>query len=340
MKFRKFVKDKIYSMCLFGCSLITILLFLSAYKSPKEVIIAVSIVSLFFYIVSLLTDFFRKQFFYNELITNLERLDKKYLVLETVSSPSFYDGELLYNMVYDINKSMLENVKEYKLSIDDFKEYIEMWIHEVKIPIASLTLIAHNNKDTIDKRMLEQIKKVDNYIEQVLFYVRSENAEKDYLIKENKLSIIVGRTALKNKDDLLENKIDFSTEDLDINVLTDSKWLEFILNQIVNNSIKYKDADKKESFIKISAEEKENVVMLKIHDNGIGIKKSDLPQVFEKSFTGENGRKFSKATGMGLYIAKRLCEKLGHKIEIESEENKYTVVSISFYKNEFFNVVK
>lgn len=340
MKLGKYLKDKLYSICLFLCGLIIILLFLSAYKSPKEIIIAVAVISLFFYALTLIIDFFRKELFYNELIENLRRLDKKYLILETVSAPSFYDGELLYNIIYDVNKSMLENVKNYKLSIDDFKEYIEMWIHEVKIPIASLTLMAHNHRDLIDKRMVEQIKKVDSYIEQVLFYVRSENAEKDYLIKENRLSKIVGKAALKNKDDLLENKIDFATKNLNVNVLTDSKWLEFILNQIINNSIKYKDEDKRESYIKISADERKEVVVLKISDNGIGIKESDLPLVFEKSFTGENGRKHSKATGMGLYIANKLCEKLGHKIEIKSEVGKYTTVSIMFYKNEFFNVVK
>ena len=122
-------------------------------------------------------------------------------------------------------------------------------------------------------------------------------------------------------------------------VLTDAKWMEFMLNQIVNNSIKYKDKTKAESYIKMSAAEDKKCVVLEILDNGIGINASDLPRVFDKSFTGENGREFSKATGMGLYIVKKLCDKLGHAITIESVKGEYTRVKITFYKNDFYKEI-
>ena len=340
MKLSKYLKDKLYFILLFLFMYIIILLLLFSYKAQTELIVALSIILLVFFIILLTIDFLRKKYFYNNLLRNLERLDKKFLILETIKEPNFYEGELLCNILYDINKSMNENVKEYKLSIDDFKEYIEMWIHEVKIPISSLTLMAHNHKDNIDKKLVEQINKVDNYIEQVLYYVRSENAEKDYMIKENKLSKVISKIALKNKDYLLENKIDFQVKDVNKNILTDSKWLEFILNQIINNSIKYYDCKKKEKYIKIFSVEEERCIVLNILDNGIGINKSDLSRVFDKSFTGQNGRAYSKATGMGLYIAKKLCDKLGHKIEIDSKENGYTLIKISFYKDNYFNVLK
>ena len=142
---------------------------------------------------------------------------------------------------------------------------------------------------------------------------------------------------MRNMDDLLMEKIDFKVENIHKKVYTDSKWLEFILNQIINNSIKYKKKDN--SYIKIYLEEKEDVVTLIIEDNGIGIPKSDIKQVFDKTFTGNNGRNNRTSTGMGLYIAKNLCNKLGHKIEIESIENKYTKVLISFFKNDYYNVL-
>ena len=138
-------------------------------------------------------------------------------------------------------------------------------------------------------------------------------------------------------DDLLENKIDYITENVDVKVLTDSKWLEFILGQIVNNSIKYKK--KGNSYIKIKALTTNLNTTLIIEDNGIGIKKSDLKQVFDKSFTGENGRVVSSSTGMGLFIAKNMCDKLGHKIAIESEYNKYTKVLITFAKDTYYDVL-
>ena len=176
--------------------------------------------------------------------------------------------------------------------------------------------------------------KLDNYIDQILYYVRSENAEKDYIIKETSLNDIIKNVALKNKDDLLENNVDLIVDVSDEKVLTDSKWLEFILNQIINNSIKYK-RDNIGSYIKIKVCENTNSVKLFIEDNGIGISKNDLPQVFDKWFTGENGREKSKSTGMGLYIAKKLCVKLGHRIEIESEAGSFTRVVITFGKNDF-----
>ena len=140
-------------------------------------------------------------------------------------------------------------------------------------------------------------------------------------------------------DDLLENKIDYNARNVNIKVLTDSKWLEFILGQVVNNSIKYK-RDIDASYIKISVREEKNKTILIIEDNGIGIKESDLKQVFNKTFTGENGRTKGKSTGMGLFIAKNMCDKLGHKIEIESALNKYTRVYISFAKDKYYEVLK
>ena len=172
-----------------------------------------------------------------------------------------------------------------------------------------------------------------------MYYVRSENAQKDYLIKETKISKVISNVAMKNKDILLENNINLEVEVGDKKVLTDSKWLEFIVNQIISNSIKYIKKGV-EHYIKITAKENEKSIILKIYDNGIGIKKSDIPKVFDKTFTGNNGRKIETSTGMGLYITKQLCKKLGHKVTIDSKENEYTEVSIFFNKDDFLYVAK
>ena len=131
----------------------------------------------------------------------------------------------------------------------------------------------------VTERMTHHVNRVNNYLEQILYYVRSENAEKDYIINDARLSKIISNVALKNKDDLLENDITFEVSNADRIVLTDAKWMEFMLNQIVNNSIKYKDKTKAESYIKISAAEDKKCIVLEILDNGIGINASDLPRV-------------------------------------------------------------
>ena len=231
---------------------------------------------------------------------------------------------------------MNENVKDLEISLNDFKEYVELWIHEIKLPISSLVLMNHNHKTNVDKKYDEQIRRIDDYVDQILYFVRSENAEKDYLIKDTSLKKVINSVAMKNKNDLLERNISFEVELSDIKVLTDSKWLEFIVNQVVSNSMKYtKDNN---SIIKISAVETSKQVDLIIYDNGIGIPEKDIKRVFEKTFTGENGRATSKSTGMGLYIVKKLCRKLGHKVRIESKEGEYTKVVISFAKNDFYKI--
>lgn len=337
MKLIKYLLDKIPQIIISIMGFTITIFMLNAFKVESTLKIAITIIFFIVCIFNIGIDYFRKYKFYQSLSNTLDVLDKKYLILEMINKPNFYEGEIFYQTLYDINKSMIENVKEYNLSIIDFKEYVEMWIHEVKIPISSLTLLIHNNQEKIDKRYVEQIRKLDNYIDQILYYVRSENAEKDYIIKEKSLQEIIKNVALKNKDDLLASKVKLDVNVNNIKVLTDAKWLEFILNQIINNSIKYK-RNNVESYIKIIAKEDKEKTYLSIYDNGIGISKKDIPRVFEKSFTGENGRITAKSTGMGLYIVKKLCDKLGHKINIESKKKEYTKITIIFYKNDFYKI--
>lgn len=331
MKISRYLKDKLNSILVFILFYIIILVFLIIFKTKRELNIFILFLLLIMGIILLLLDFFRKRNFYNKLIENISDLDQKYLILEFMNEPDFYEGKILYELLYEINKSYIEKMNEYKKNVNSFKEYVEMWIHEVKLPISTMVLLNHNHK--LDKRMNNQLNKIDNYIDQILYYVRSENAEKDYIIKETSIKKIINNVLLKNKDDIIENNIELEVEIKDEKILTDGKWMEFILNQIINNSIKYRQSN---PIIKIKYENN----LLEIYDNGIGIKESDKKRVFDKMFTGENGKENIKSTGMGLYIAKEMCSKLGHEIMIESEENKYTCVKITFKQNDYYNVTK
>ena len=206
-----------------------------------------------FIIIIFIYNFYRKKHYYDVFLNNLDRLDQKYLISELIKKPNFYEGEILYESIYEIDKSMTERVSEYKQSVKDFKEFIELWIHEVKIPLASLSLIVHNNKSAVNKKIKEQINHLEDYTEQILYYVRSENPEKDYLIKKCSLDEIVKNVALKNQNNFRYKHTDFIVSDLDKTILTDSKWLEFIINQIVSNSLKYQ---RENPYIKITALEK------------------------------------------------------------------------------------
>lgn len=329
MLLKKYLKDKLF-VILFGTGIFIVLfMLLVAFKVPASLKTAFTLIFWFFLIVSIGFEYVRKYRFYDELKKNLDGLDRKYLILEMIKRPDFYEGQIMTDILYEIDKSMAEQVKEYSLNIEDFKEYIEMWIHEVKIPISSLVLMCHNHQDTLDKKYISQIKRLDRYMDQVLYYVRAEHAEKDYRIKKTDLKKLVHKVVMNNKDDLLETGVNLKLGELARTVVTDAKWLEFILNQIINNAVKYRREDV-EPEIAIWTEQKKHLVLLHVRDNGIGIPQNDIGRIFEKSFTGENGRKHAKSTGMGLYIAKNLCRKLGHGIGAESVAGEFTDIWIGF----------
>ena len=332
MKLSTYLKDKLYAFLIFIIYIIILILFLIALKLSSSIIIFITVFSIVIFFVILFFDYFRKRKFYSELLDKLNTLDKKYLLIEMVLVPNFLEGKILYDVLDEVNKNEHDLISNLKNKQEDFKEYIELWIHEVKLPLASLTLINRKDKNT-----LRELKRIEDDVEQILYYVRCENANNDYLIKEWNLDTIIKNVALRNKDDLLALDIDFKVDNCNLKVLTDSKWLEFIINQIVSNSIKYKKD--KDSIIEITGKDTDDYVTITIYDNGKGISKSDLPRVFSKTFTGNNGRvNSSKSTGMGLYLCKELCNKLGHKIEIDSIVDEYTKVTITIYKKDFYNV--
>ncbi len=191
-------------------------------------------------------------------------------------------------------------------------------------------MIIENNKNEVTKSIEQELEKIENYIEQALFYARSNTVEKDYYIKTAILKEIVNESIKKNKKQLMNEKISLDLHDLDIEVKTDNKWIVFILNQIVQNSIKYRKQDSTLE-IEIYAQQGKNNNILYIKDNGIGIKKGEITRVFEKGFTGTNGRLSNKkSTGIGLYLCKKLCEKIGIAIELNSVQNEGTEIRIVF----------
>ena len=331
MKLKDYTKDRLTAYLIYGSAWVLMLIFMSAFRIPLQAIIIVSVIFLFASVTAEIWEYLRKKRDYDKLLRCLRELDQKYLISEMVEKPDFYDGQILYEALCEANKSMCEHIAEYRHENTEFREYIETWVHEIKLPVASLQLMCHNDNA---EKYSGQLRRIDDYIENVLYYARSGNAEKDYIIKEVSLKRIFSDTALKNREELQERNITLMTKNLDIHVMTDSKWLEYILGQLMGNSMKYLSPER-EPEIMVYAEEMSNQVVLHFRDNGIGIPERDLPYIFEKSFTGENGRTHSKSTGMGLYIVKKLCVKLGHSISAESIQGEYTDIIISFGKNDF-----
>ena len=337
MDFKLFFKEKVITILLLLFGIITIEIFLMAYNVGMFIKIYIPLIIMGLYMISIIIEYFKRKKFYDNLLNMLEKLDEKYLITEIIKTPNFLEGQIFKNSLEQIDKSMLENVNKYKYMTEDYKEYIELWIHEIKIPIAASKMVIENNKNEVTKSIDEELDKVENYIEQALFYARSNTVEKDYYIRKVVLKEIVNESIKKNKSSLIQEKISIDIHDLDIEVNTDNKWIVFILNQIIQNSIKYRK--KENSVIEIYANQGKENVILYIKDNGIGIKQGEITRVFEKGFTGTNGRLSNKkSTGIGLYLCKKLCNKLGIGIELNSVQNEGTEVKLVFPKDSYIEL--
>lgn len=337
MRFRDYIKEKMVLIIGTILALVSVEILLLAYNISILIRGYCAFIIIFILVLAILIEYKKKKDYYNELIKNMEDLKEKYLISEIIKTPNFIEGKILKDILQDTGKSMLENVNYYKNIQEDYKEYIELWIHEVKIPIATSKMIIENNKNEVTKSIDEELDKVENYTEQALFYARSNAVEKDYIINKTNLKEIVNGAILKNKTTLLNEKVSIELSNLkEEEVYTDSKWAVFIVNQIIQNAIKYSKKENKK--IEISSQEKNDKVILYIKDNGIGIKKGEITRVFERGFTGENGRIIGqKSTGIGLYLCKKLCDRLGLGIELNSEKDKGTEVRIIFPKSSYTN---
>lgn len=284
-------------------------------------------------IAVLIYEYTRKASFYRGLEGRLENLDQKYLITEMIERPEFLEGKILYDLMRQVDKSMNDRLGGYHRSSSDYREYIETWVHEIKTPIASSRLIMENNKSEVTRNLDMELTRIEGYVEQALYYTRSNSVEKDYIIKKVSLKEMVSACVKKNARTLIESRVTMELLDLDFDVFTDDKWIDFILGQILGNAIKYRSEEPK---IKIFAEQRENSIRLTISDNGIGIPEQDLRRVFEKGFTGENGRKYTRSTGVGLYLCNKLCDKLGLKLNLTSSVGEGTSVTILFPKSKMF----
>lgn len=333
MKYYNYLKEKMLLLSVTAAVQIFILFMGKAFGINTQFLGATIFLNVMVIILYINIVYLNRISFYNNLQNCLDKLDQKYLIAEMIKKPDFEEGRILYDTLYETDKSMKENINRLEISMSEFKEYMEMWIHEIKAPIAALNLMNYNGNTDLQKQK-KQIDRINYYVEQILFYARGDAAEKDFLMKACNLEKIINKAVMDQKALLIGNKITIEKENVDIDIITDSKWMEYMLSQIVNNSIKYADSTRK-SYIRFTAAKYENQTILSVRDNGIGISSADLPYVFDKTFTGTNGRQGNTSTGMGLYICKKLITKLGHKISVSSEEGKGTRVDISFGNNEF-----
>lgn len=281
----------------------------------------------------LISDYFRRKKQFDSLFGTLDRLEQKYLLSDLMEAPQSYEDALWAQVLRQTNKSMLEQVSRLRLGQEEYRGYIEQWVHEVKTPLAAMKLTCENNKSDATRRLAAELEKTEHYIDQALYYARSGAPEKDYIVRETPLLPVVERAVSANKRLLMGNGLRVEV-DCPHTVKSDGKWVGFMLEQLILNSVKYGAKE-----VRFASREDDAGVTLAICDDGMGIGPDELPRVFDKGFTGTNGRKNASSTGIGLYLCKRLCDKLGLGIWAQSQPGNGFEVSIFFAKSNFHNVL-
>lgn len=336
MRGGQYLKDQLPVLMINLLGMLALALFLMANGNGLQIILFILAVWLLVLVLCMLSFYYSRKKYLNRLLDMAEQLEERYLLPEVMEVPERADDQVFYQLMKMTEKSMLERIGGIQRERKEYKEYIEQWIHEVKTPITAMKLIYENNPGPFTRDLMTELENVNRFTEQALYFARSEHAEKDYSVREIRLSDVVHEAIAGNKYLLRQNHVAITVEDMDDVVYTDDKWVRFILDQLISNAVKYRTD---QPVLHFCTRKENDRVLLSVEDNGIGIPSGDLPRIFEKGFTGENGRKIHSSTGIGLYLCRRLCDKLGIGISASSK-GKGTTISLSFHINDFVSGVQ
>ena len=396
MKMRDYLRDKILLLVLHMSCMLLLAGFLHATGYELQYCLLI----LIFWILILSSwigyGFYSRKCYFQELWKTLEKMDQRYLLGELMPGSHRIEDRIYKEMIRLSNKDVIERIRQIEDEQKEYREYIEGWVHEVKAPITSIDLMCENyrsarptnsecgdaaetmrneNRDGSDlgRRIRLENQKIENYVDMALYYARSEDVYKDYVIRETRLDEIAIVVLKRNKHYLIQNQVQAEV-DCKSCAYTDQKWITFILNQLILNSTKYRrkngakiwiyteeytqkedvressrDAEGLYQYAQKTGEPEQKEerlfrhshgVRLVVKDNGIGIRKEEVRRIFEKGFTGSNGRKTERSTGMGLYLCKKLCRKLGIEISAASREGEGTAMILEFPVSTYLSEIK
>lgn len=274
------------------------------------------------------------------VIRDFNNIRKTHKDLEKIKKLTVYGMEFLPEAKNEIEKDygdvaniLFEENKQIRLKMEEryneMIDYYTMWAHQIKTPIAAMRLNLQNEDSDFSRRLTEDLQRIEQYVEMVLCYLRLDSNSSDYVIREYDIDSIVRQGIKKFASQFIRKKIKLDYRPSDLKVVTDEKWLLFVIEQVLSNSLKYTKQGSISVFVNDNQE-------LCIKDTGIGIAPEDLPRIFENGYTGYNGRNDKKASGIGLYLCKRICKNLGHEITASSSLCEGTTIKINLNQKKIF----
>ena len=312
---------KVYILFVFFIAIFFIMFYL--YNLPLEALIYTGGFCFLAALVASFSDFVN----YRESYKKLKFLEKNILNdLEDLPKSLDIRIDYYHKIIEKLYEELEKLTQENRQKNTDMVDYYSMWVHQIKTPIAAMNFLLDNEE--IDRKILQQeLFKIERYVEMVLTYIRLDSISSDYVITKINLDEVVKDSVKKYATIFINKKIKLNYVSHETMVISDKKWLSFAFEQILGNSVKYSGTGGE-----ITIETCENKLV--IEDNGMGIKEEDLPRIFEKGFTGFNGRYEKKSSGLGLYLCKKTLDKLGHHIEISSKVGEGTRIEITFPKED------
>lgn len=327
MTLREFLSDRLKRIALQVICAGLATLFLFATGTQPGVLVILLIVFLLVFLTVNMFDFFQQRARLLELKSILDGLDRKYLFTECVPQPKGLFERRLFDLTRLAGRDMTGAVSDAQASQREYREYVERWVHEIKAPLTAARLICRELDGDTRRKLTAELSQIEAHVERALFYARAENPEQDCLIRQIELEKIAAQAIENHRSLLIQNGIRVEMKHMNCAVYTDEKWAIFILGQLLQNAARYREP---EPVITLSAKPLGRQTQLIVHDNGIGIPAHELPRVFERGFTGSNGRIRGGSTGIGLYLCRKLAVFLELELRMDSQEGAGTTVTLTF----------
>ena len=320
---KSYLKKNIKVYILFVVFIAIFFIMFYLYNLPLEALIYTGSFCFFAALIASFLDFVN----YRESYKKLKFLEQN-ILNDLDALPKSLDIRIDYyhKIIEKLYEELEKLTQENRQKNTDMDDYYSMWVHQIKTPIAAMNFLL-DNEEVDQKNLQQELFKIERYVEMVLTYIRLDSTSSDYVITKINLDEVVKDSVKKYATIFINKKIKLNYVSHETMVISDKKWLSFAIEQILGNSVKYSNTGGE-----ITIETCENKLI--VEDNGMGIKEEDLPRIFEKGFTGFNGRYEKKSSGLGLYLCKKTLDKLGHHIEISSKVGEGTRVEITFPKED------
>lgn len=312
-----YFKSRLPKIILFGAFIAVFAISFALYRLPIKAVLYPAGVCALIALAAFAADYCRAYSKHR----GLEKLSKLPAEAIELSPASDLEDEDWREIVLNLKAEISELSSEYSAKLSDMTEYYTVWVHQIKTPIASVRLALQGEDSPLSRKISSDIFRIEQYVGMVLAFMRLESPTSDYLFRECSLDKVIKEAVRGFAPEFIDRRLKLEYSGTDKRAVSDEKWLCFVIEQLLSNALKYT----REGGVKIYVDEP---ATLCIEDSGIGIAPEDLPRVFEKGYTGLNGRADKRASGLGLYLCKRVCEKLGAKIEISSKLDCGTKVSV------------